>query len=140
MGQQQSSEAGGIDGCAGCGVRLPPANKDFDFIQAMKNTSAETFCFWTPTQNEVVITDSVNVGLNVFDHRSANVGAGKSVSVTKGTKLFKYFRIKGSSEYWCSKCFAINKRKIAQSVFYELMGDGKIVSPDMAMVKIIGDD
>ncbi|KAH3872534.1 hypothetical protein DPMN_035753 [Dreissena polymorpha] len=140
MGQNLSSEANGIDGCAGCGLWLPPANPYFDFIKVLQATDTMTYCFWTPTEHPVIITNSVNVGLSMTPTPSVAVGVEKAVQVAIGTKLFKYFRIVGSSEYWCSKCFAINKHHIARSVFLELQGTGEIVSLDMEFVKIIDED
>ena len=136
MGGIESLEARGIDGCADCGVRLPPANPRFDSVLACEdNKNMKTICFWTPAEYPVKITRSVNVG---FQGKAASGGLGRSVETTVGERLFKYFRISREDNYWCSKCFAIRRPRIAQSVFLELSGQGIIISKDMELVKMGG--
>ena len=137
MGARESSEARGIEGCAGCRVRLPPSNPKFDFVKACEdNREMKTFCFWSRAEYPATITDGVNVG---FNGKAITRGLNTSVQTTIGERLFKYFRISTEDHtYWCSKCFAVNRPIIAKSVFLELSGKGKIISTDMELVKMGG--
>lgn len=57
MGASQSTEAHGV-GCNGCGIRLPPANPNFDFYKALDACGDDrVYCFWAP--NESAMTTSV---------------------------------------------------------------------------------
>lgn len=135
MGSKQSSEAKGIKGCAGCKVRLPPANPDFDFVKACDDDddddSKRTYCFWTKAESPVALSGTVNVGVN---GKAVVSGISGTVQTTVGERLFKYFRIYNDKDYWCSQCFAIKKPEIAASVFLELSGKGKIISKEMNLV------
>ena len=136
MGARLSSEAYGIEGCAGCGVRLPPANPYFDFVKACHhNPEMETFCFWTPAEYPTTITESIKFSYG----GSLTTGLSSSVRTTIGERLFKYFRIYTPDDmhnYWCSTCFAVKRPTIAQAVFLELSGKGQIISKDMQLVKM----
>ena len=96
----------------------------------------KAFCFWTSAEYPVVITSSINIG---FEGKKVVGGLGRSYQTTQGERLFKYFRISTEKDnYWCSKCFAINRPRFAESVFLELSGQGIIISKDMELVKMSG--
>ncbi|VDI04535.1 Hypothetical predicted protein [Mytilus galloprovincialis] len=137
MGGNQSAEANGIEGCSGCDVHLPPANPNWDFVKACEaNPNMKTFCFWTRAEYPEVVSAGISVGQK---GDTAEFGLKGSVQTTIGEKLFKYFRIytqRDQHRYWCSECFAINRPKIATSVFLELSGKGKIISKDMKLVQM----
>ncbi|KAH3892098.1 hypothetical protein DPMN_016210 [Dreissena polymorpha] len=94
MGQNLSSEANGIDGCAGCGLWLPPANPYFDFIKVLQATDTMTYCFWTPTETS---SHYYKFSERRFEHDpntfSRRRGLKRLFRSQLETKLFKYFRL-----------------------------------------------
>ena len=128
MGNKHSTEHDG-ETCSGCGVACPP--NDFEFDKACDgNDQYFTYSFW----DRAAATTSYTVSQSATFGESPSVGMGMSTTVTKGEKLFKYFRPHGVERYYCSECFVKQDKLRAQSVFLDLAGEGKILTKEFQLV------
>lgn len=115
---KKSAESNGVT-CSGCGIRMPANNYNFDHIYG-------NYCFYERATSGVV-------GSFGFNGYTPNVG----VQVTKGEKLYKYFRVENMNAYYCTDCYfskAVTEQQ-KRELTLALAGKGVVVSIKKELVK-----